>query len=187
MNNTIPKFFREHAVGEKIISHLDKWRTDECLHDPLAWRKAIPELASLGYKGSSSSQHAALSARSLMEAFRFFGSISLDLRDVPGLGHVRIFLASKKEKQFNVQLSNIASAKSFAAICITEEDCGSDLHAIKTTATRKDGGYAINGQKKIRRPPSPIRHLYSVCKYNLLRSRTHCLPGRLKPSEDHCK
>ncbi|AZC90187.1 Butyryl-CoA dehydrogenase [Pseudomonas chlororaphis subsp. piscium] len=148
MNNTIPKFFREHAVGEKIISHLDKWRTDECLHDPLAWRKAIPELASLGYKGSSSSQHAALSARSLMEAFRFFGSISLDLRDVPGLGHGRIFLASKKEKQFNVQLSNIASAKSFAAICITEEDCGSDLHAIKTTATRKDGGYAINGQKK---------------------------------------
>jgi len=83
-----------------------------------------------------------------MSIFKFFGSISLDLRDVPGLGHGRVFLASKKQNQFSSQLGEIASARSFAAICITEEDGGSDLHAIKTTAKRLDGGYEINGQKK---------------------------------------
>ncbi|MCQ4321552.1 MULTISPECIES: acyl-CoA dehydrogenase family protein [Stutzerimonas stutzeri subgroup] len=147
MGIRLPQIFCE-KMGDRILSTLEELSDKEELHDPLTWRRMIPGLASLDYKNSRPGEQAVLSARALMSIFKFFGSISLDLRDVPGLGHGRVFLASKKQNQFSSQLGEIASARSFAAICITEEDGGSDLHAIKTTAKRLDGGYEINGQKK---------------------------------------
>lgn len=147
MGIRLPQFFCE-KMGDRILSTLEELSDKEELHDPLTWRRMIPDLASLDYKDSRSGEQAVLSARALMSTFKFFGSISLDLRDVPGLGHGRVFLASKKQNQFSSQLGEIANARSFAAICITEEGGGSDLHALKTTAKRLDGGYEINGQKK---------------------------------------
>lgn len=147
MRIRLPKFFSGH-IGTQIIFTLEVWKDKEHLHNPLAWRQSIPELASLDYRGSQPDRRNPLSVHELMDAFRFLGSISLDLRDVPGLGHGRVFLASKKQNQFSFQLGEISSARSFAAICITEESGGSDLHSLKTTAIRKSGGYEINGQKK---------------------------------------
>ncbi|MFN6509580.1 acyl-CoA dehydrogenase [Xanthomonas translucens pv. translucens] len=147
MSIHLPKFF-SRDVGEKILSSLENWKDSESLHDPLVWRKTIPELASLDYKSNLPEQLGPLNTRELMEAFKFFGRISLDLRDVPGLGHGRVFLASKKQNRFRLQLEEISTGRSFAAICITEEGGGSDLHAIKTTASRTADGYELNGQKK---------------------------------------
>ncbi|MGQ5312084.1 hypothetical protein ACULMH_00070, partial [Xanthomonas arboricola pv. corylina] len=112
MNITIPKFFSS-AISSKIATNLQQWKGKGCLHDPLAWRIAVPELASLDYKWEKSGQNTPLNTPRLMDVFRFFGSVSLDLRDVPGLGHGRVFLASKKTNQFKNQLENIASSKSF--------------------------------------------------------------------------
>ncbi|MDC8640344.1 acyl-CoA dehydrogenase [Xanthomonas hortorum] len=147
MNITIPKFFSS-AISSKIATNLQQWKGKGCLHDPLAWRIAVPELASLDYKWEKSGRNTPLNTPRLMDVFRFLGSVSLDLRDVPGLGHGRVFLASKKTNQFKNQLENIASSKSFAAICITEDGGGTDLHSIKTTAVRKNDRYEISGQKK---------------------------------------
>ena len=52
------------------------------------------------------------------------------------------------EEQKQKYLPDIASGKKFAAFALTEETAGSDASAIKTTATRADGGYLINGTKQ---------------------------------------
>jgi len=52
------------------------------------------------------------------------------------------------EKQKNKYLPDIASGKKLAAFAITEETAGSDASSIKTTASRTDGGYLINGNKQ---------------------------------------
>jgi alkylation response protein AidB-like acyl-CoA dehydrogenase len=45
-------------------------------------------------------------------------------------------------------LPDIASGKKLAAFAVTEAEAGSDIGAIKTTATRTSGGYLLNGTKQ---------------------------------------
>ena len=52
------------------------------------------------------------------------------------------------EEQKRKYLPLIASGKRLTAFAITEETAGSDVGGIKTTATRTDGGYLINGTKQ---------------------------------------
>ena len=52
------------------------------------------------------------------------------------------------EQQKQKYLPDIARGRKLAAFAITEEGAGSDVSAIKATATRKDGGYLINGTKQ---------------------------------------
>jgi len=52
------------------------------------------------------------------------------------------------EEQKRKYLPDIASGKRLAAFGVTEEEAGSDIGNIKTTATRTDEGYVINGTKR---------------------------------------
>ncbi|GAJ15674.1 unnamed protein product, partial [marine sediment metagenome] len=52
------------------------------------------------------------------------------------------------EKLKNKYLPDIAIGKKLSAFAITEETAGSDASSIKTTASRTDGGYLINGSKQ---------------------------------------
>lgn len=52
------------------------------------------------------------------------------------------------EEQKRKYLPDIASGKKLTAFALTEETAGSDASAIKTTATRVDDGYIINGTKQ---------------------------------------
>lgn len=52
------------------------------------------------------------------------------------------------EEQKRKYLPDIASGKRLTAFALTEATAGSDAAAIKTTATRTDGGYVINGTKQ---------------------------------------
>ena len=51
------------------------------------------------------------------------------------------------EEQKQRYLPGIARGKTLAAFALTEESAGSDASAIKTTATRTDKGYILNGTK----------------------------------------
>lgn len=115
-------------------------------HSPVLWRSMIPELCQLDFFDPRR-EKTACNVSQMMEVFRFFGALSLDLRDVPGLGHGRI-LASVKGTAFSEHLQSIASGRSFAAICITEACGGSDLHALQTRAIRDVGGYRLSGRKQ---------------------------------------
>lgn len=52
------------------------------------------------------------------------------------------------EEQKRRYLPDIASGKRLAAFAVTETEAGSDIGNIKTTATRTDEGYVINGTKQ---------------------------------------
>jgi alkylation response protein AidB-like acyl-CoA dehydrogenase len=51
------------------------------------------------------------------------------------------------EEQKEKYLPRIPKGEAVSAIAITEPDCGTDVGAIKTRATKKDGGWIINGTK----------------------------------------
>ncbi len=44
-------------------------------------------------------------------------------------------------------LPKLATGEWIGAFCLTEAHCGSDAAALKTTATKTDGGYILNGEK----------------------------------------
>ncbi|KHK52068.1 hypothetical protein PI87_19740 [Ralstonia sp. A12] len=117
----------------------------EDFHSPIAWRNAIPQLAAIDlpvrFGGSP------LTTMQMMSVFRTFGRLSLDLRDVPGLGHGRMLTLPADSDSFAPFVHRIANAKSFLAICVTEESAGTDLHALQTTAVRVPGGYELTGAK----------------------------------------
>ena len=52
------------------------------------------------------------------------------------------------EEQKRKYLPDIASGKRLAAFAVTEAEAGSDIGNIRTTATRTDEGYVINGTKQ---------------------------------------
>jgi len=52
------------------------------------------------------------------------------------------------EEQKRKYLPDIASGNRLAAFAVTEAEAGSDIGGIKTTATRTDEGYVINGTKQ---------------------------------------
>ncbi|MFC1897535.1 acyl-CoA dehydrogenase family protein [Chloroflexota bacterium] len=52
------------------------------------------------------------------------------------------------EEQKRKYLPDIASGKRLAAFAVTEAEAGSDISNIKTTATRTDDGYLLNGTKQ---------------------------------------
>ncbi len=52
------------------------------------------------------------------------------------------------EEQKQKYLPDVASGEKLAAFAVTEAEAGSDIGNIKTTATRTDGGYVINGTKQ---------------------------------------
>jgi len=52
------------------------------------------------------------------------------------------------EEQKRKYLPDIASGKRLAAFAVTEAEAGSDIGNIKTTATRTDKGYVVNGTKQ---------------------------------------
>jgi alkylation response protein AidB-like acyl-CoA dehydrogenase len=63
------------------------------------------------------------------------------------LGTIPILLYGNEEQKRKF-LPDIASGKRLAAFGLTEADAGSDAGSIKTTATKVDGGYLLNGTKQ---------------------------------------
>jgi alkylation response protein AidB-like acyl-CoA dehydrogenase len=146
IDGSVLKTFFSETVCDRIIHLEHELRGTPRFHDPLAWRYSVPELASLDF--SLERSRGACSAARMMEMFRVFGALSLDLRDVPGLGHGRILDSTRSKIRFLSELRQIAQGKSFIAICITEEQGGSDLHSLRTTAERHHDGYMLNGTKR---------------------------------------
>lgn len=78
------------------------------------------------------------------------GDVSLALTVIPNVGFCFIsqFAAQDIRKEW---VSSIISGKKLACFAVTEDHCGTDLHAIETIAHREKGSYIVNGQK------TPIR------------------------------
>jgi (2S)-methylsuccinyl-CoA dehydrogenase len=59
----------------------------------------------------------------------------------------KALLAGGTESQKQTWLPEIATGQKMVCVAVTEPDAGSDVSAMRTTATPVDGGYRINGEK----------------------------------------
>jgi len=63
------------------------------------------------------------------------------------IGPARTLLEFGAEEQKRAHIPSLISGDFVSCFAITEPDAGSDVAAMRTTATRKDGGYLLNGTK----------------------------------------
>ncbi len=81
--------------------------------------------------------------------FRRLGEIDLKLRDSVGLGHARILLNKDSwNNEHETLILSIKEGNAFLGVALTEENAGSDLRKIETTAEETDEGFTIIGSKK---------------------------------------
>lgn len=115
-------------------------------NNPIAWRRLT---RGCGLPGADLPERVGgcnYSARTMMDLFAQCGKYNLDLRDVPGGGHARLLTLARTHR-FDAFLRGVAKGEHFCAVAITEDDAGSDMHALQTTATPTDGGYLLRGKK----------------------------------------
>lgn len=115
-------------------------------NNPLAWRRLA---CRAGLPGADLPERVGgrnLATRAMIELFARCGARGLDLRDVPGGGHSRILLYAKT-RHLDSFLCDVASARAFCAIAITEPEAGSDMHGLQTVALPTAGGYLLRGEK----------------------------------------
>ena len=80
------------------------------------------------------------------EIARFCAStaVIIDVHTSVGTEPIALFGTAEQKRRW---LPDLASGKRLAAFALTEADAGSDAAHLKTTATRRDGGYELNGAK----------------------------------------
>ena len=136
------------VTDDSVIAALDsahaalEGKTD--YHSPVLWREwtadaglaALDLNPSLGGSGWSSVRMGAV--------FAHCGRYSLDLRDVPGVGHGRLLFESRAHAD---TLRQVAQGKAFVAVALTEPSAGSDLHGMQTVAEPCGDGYRLTGEK----------------------------------------
>jgi alkylation response protein AidB-like acyl-CoA dehydrogenase len=115
-------------------------------NNPIAWRRQTRGCALPGADLPERAGGCNYNARTMVDLFAQCGKHNLDLRDVPGGGHARL-VTLVNTRQFDTFLRGVANADYFCAVAITEEDAGSDMHALQTTATPTRGGYFLRGKK----------------------------------------
>src|SRR5690242_10759076 len=82
-----------------------------------------------------------------VEAVARFSASTAGILDVHGSVGTEPILLFGNEEQKRRWLPDLAGGKTLAAFALTEPEAGSDAAHLKTNATRKDGGYVLNGTK----------------------------------------
>lgn len=130
--------------------------------NPIAWRK---DLAELGITRLDLPDYAGglnCDALEMINFFALFGRFSLDLRDVPGIGHFGAIKCLRGRSKKNL-LEAVKEATSFAAVAITEESGGSDLHNLQTKARPSGQQYEISGSKRYISRLQEASHVVVFC------------------------
>jgi len=138
---------REFAESE-IAPHVMEW--DESQHFPIELK---PKLADLGLMGvlfpeeyGGSAMGYVEYATIIEELSRVDPSIGLAIAAHNSLGAGHIFIAGS-ETQKQKYLAPLAKGEHFAAWGLTEPSSGSDASSMRTNATRRSGGWVLNGSK----------------------------------------
>src|SRR5437588_10485241 len=138
---------REFAETE-IRPHVREW--DEAQHFPT---ELIPKLAALGLLGIQFPEEYGGSAMSgidycicIEELARVDPGVALSVAAHNGLcsAHIAMFGTEAQKRQY---LAPLARGEKIGAWGLTESTSGSDAAAMRTTATKADGGWVLNGSK----------------------------------------
>jgi acyl-CoA dehydrogenase len=133
-------------VANEITPHQERWRKQQHVERDL-WNKAgdmgllladVPD----EYGGSGGSfAHQAV----VFEELAWSGDTAFGLHVHAIVAHY--LLNQGTEEQKHRYLPRLASGDMVAAIAMSEPGAGSDLKGIRTTASKTDGGYRLNGSK----------------------------------------
>jgi hypothetical protein len=138
---------REFATRE-IAPNVSKW--DEANEFPMAVVKKLGAMGLLGVIIPQDYGGAGLGyvdyVLAIEELSAVDGSIGLTLAAHNSLGTNHIFLAGN-EAQKRRYVPRLAGGEWLAAWGLTEPNSGSDASNARTTATKKDGSYVLNGTK----------------------------------------
>jgi hypothetical protein len=138
---------REFAEAE-IRPHVREW--DEAQHFPV---ELVPKLAALGLLGIQWPEEyggAGMSALDycicIEELSRIDPSVALSVAAHNGLSsaHVAMFGSDEQKRTF---LTPLARGEKIGAWGLTEASSGSDAAGLRTTATKSDGCWVLNGAK----------------------------------------
>ncbi|MDT5123565.1 MAG: hypothetical protein QOC96_3047 [Acidobacteriota bacterium] len=138
---------REFAEGE-IAPHVMEW--DEAQHFPI---ELWPKLSELGLTGvifpeeyGGAGMGYVEYATIIEELSRVDGSVGISLAAHNSLcsNHIYIYGSEEQKRKYLVPL---AQGKHLGAWGLTEPGAGSDASGTRTTASRQNGGYVINGAK----------------------------------------
>ena len=143
----IKRTIREFAEGE-LRPHSSEW--DETQHFPVELRPKFAELGIMGvlvpeqYGGAGMGyvEYVVI----IEELARVDPSIALSIAAHNSLGSGHILIAGNQQQK-EKYLAPLASGERFAAWGLTEPSSGSDASSMRTTASRRDGGWVLNGSK----------------------------------------
>jgi len=143
----IKRTIREFAEAE-LAPHVSEW--DEAAHFPVDLRPKFAELGIMGVLFPEEYGGAGMGyieyATIIEELSRVDPSIGLAIAAHNSLGAGHIFIAGS-EAQKQKYLAPLAKGEHFAAWGLTEPSSGSDASSMRTTATRRAGGWVLNGSK----------------------------------------
>lgn len=132
----------------EIVPHIDRWEAEK--HFP---REALKGLADLGLLGVPTPAEwggaglGYLEYATVIEELAAGSSALAVTVAVTGLPQV-ILVKFGNDAQREKYLRDLATGKTLGAFCLTEPGSGSDAAALKTSAVREGGEYAINGTKR---------------------------------------
>lgn len=143
----IKRTIREFAEAE-LAPHVMEW--DEAAHFPVDLKPKFAELGIMGVLFPEEYGGAGMGyveyATIIEELARVDPSIGLAIAAHNSLGAGHIFIAGS-EAQKEKYLGPLARGEHFAAWGLTEPSSGSDASSMRTTATRRGGGWVLNGSK----------------------------------------
>jgi len=145
LRSEVRGFIAESVTTGRFVPDCDSWLT--------GWAPSFSaELATRGWIGMAIPKKYGGSERGSLE--RYVVIEELLAAGAPVAAH---WIADRQiapalvrfgtERQKQEYLPKIASAQSFFALGMSEADAGSDLAAIRTKATKVDGGWRLNGAK----------------------------------------
>ena len=141
---SIRRFVRETLLpAEKIVEETDRIPDDvlQAMKDIGLFSLTIPE----AYGGLALGMEE--EALVLFEVCRASPAFRSAFASTIGIGSQGLVMDGT-EAQKQAYLPRLATGEMIASFCLTEPDTGSDAKALRTSARRCDGGYALNGTKR---------------------------------------
>ena len=137
----------DFAKNESPVARFRRFREDEVGYDPAVWRK----MGELGWPGVPFPESVGGFGGGFVECAIVLENLAATLVPEPFLASVVLggstLLRAGSAEQHAAYLTPMIEGETTLALAYSERDSRHDVGAIETTATPKDGGYELNGEK----------------------------------------
>lgn len=137
----------DFAKNESPVERFRKLREDDIGYDPVAWQK----MGELGWLGVAFPESVGGFGGSFVECALVLENLAATLVPEPYLASVVLggmtLLRAGNSEQHAKYLAPMIEGETTLALAYSEAQSRHDVSAVETTATPKDGGYTISGEK----------------------------------------